>query len=434
MSWFSKALTALKAPLMPRGGPLDGAKGDQVVRLIPTDPQGWAPDHTAAGVCVTDTMAMRLSAVWACSRLIASSGGSLPVQTFREDASGELVAAKNTPLYAVVHDSPNADMGPLDYWEFVFLSMLFRGSHYARKLKRGDGTLIGLDPVPPDIMAVRRRPDGKIGYRWSLNGKSWDLTEDDVFHVRGFGGGPLGGLSTISYAPGRASASRSRRTRRRDRCSPTARARRARPSSRSGSTRTSATRREPTSGQFAGAINAGKPFILEGGADLAADLDERRRRAAAREPRWSVEDICRWFGVPPFMIGHNEKTTSWGTGIEQMLLGFVKFTLSPYLIRIEQSIRKQLLTPSERAQGMFAEFNLEGLLRGDSAGRAQLLRDDDPDRRDDPQRMPAEGKPAADPGGDEVMIQSQYVPLLEAIRAALNGGTQCCSTSSMRRR
>jgi HK97 family phage portal protein len=423
MSWFSKALTALKAPLMPRGGPLDGAKGDQVVRLIPTDPQGWAPDHTAAGVCVTDTMAMRLSAVWACSRLIASSGGSLPVQTFREDASGELVAAKNTPLYAVVHDSPNADMGPLDYWEFVFLSMLFRGSHYARKLKRGDGTLIGLDPVPPDIMAVRRRPDGKIGYRWSLNGKSWDLTEDDVFHVRGFGGGPLGGLSTISFARqslGIAIAA--------DQTAGALFANGARPSGTlqfkewlDQDKRDEA--RADIQEKWSGAINAGKPFILEGGAtwqSISLNADDAQ---LLQSRAWSVEDICRWFGVPPFMIGHNEKTTSWGTGIEQMTLGFVKYTLSPYLIRIEQAIRKQLLTPSERAQGIVARFNLEGLLRGDSAGRAQfydvmtrigVMTRNECRRKENLQPVP---------GGDEVMIQSQYVPLLEAIRAALNGGT-----------
>jgi phage portal protein BeeE len=50
------------------------------------------------------------------------------------------------------------------------------------------------------------------------------------------------------------------------------------------------------------------------------------------------------------------------------MLGFLKFTLTPYLRRIEQAIAKQLLTPAERAQGMFAQFNVEGLLRGDSQG------------------------------------------------------------------
>jgi hypothetical protein len=203
------------------------------------------------------------------------------VQTYREDASGELVAAKNTPLYAVVHDSPNADQTPLDYWEFVFLSMLFRGSHYARKLKRGDGTLIGLDPIRPDIVTVRRRDDGEIGYRWSDDGESWDLTQDEVFHVRGFGGGPLGGMSTMAMRA-RASASRSRPTAPRRACSPTAPARRACSSSRTGSTRrTSARGAQRHRGAFAGRDERRAPLHPGGRRDLGAGLAQRRRRAAA---------------------------------------------------------------------------------------------------------------------------------------------------------
>jgi HK97 family phage portal protein len=85
---------------------------------------------------------------------------------------------------------------------------------------------------------------------------------------------------------------------------------------------------------------------------------------------FSVEEICRFFGVPPFMIGHTEKTTSWGTGLEQMSMGFQKFTLRRRLKRIEQALEKQLLTGDDRAAGITVEFVVEGLLRGDSAARA----------------------------------------------------------------
>ena len=78
---------------------------------------------------------------------------------------------------------------------------------------------------------------------------------------------------------------------------------------------------------------------------------------------------CRWFRVPPFMVGHAEKSITWGTGIEQQMIGFVTFVLRPWAVRIEQSVRKSLLTPVER-RSYSAEFALEGLLRGDSAARA----------------------------------------------------------------
>ena len=84
---------------------------------------------------------------------------------------------------------------------------------------------------------------------------------------------------------------------------------------------------------------------------------------------FSVEEICRWFRVPPFMVGHSEKSTSWGTGIEQQMIGFLTFTLGPWLRRIEQAISKDLLTPTDRVR-FYPKFAIEGLLRADSAGRA----------------------------------------------------------------
>src|SRR3546814_7377812 len=74
-------------------------------------------------------------------------------------------------------------------------------------------------------------------------------------------------------------------------------------------------------------------------------------------------------------ICHTEKSTSWGTGLEQQTLGFQKFTLRRRLKRIEQALEKQILTPRDRADGITIEFNLEGLLRADSSARADFYRE-----------------------------------------------------------
>lgn len=87
---------------------------------------------------------------------------------------------------------------------------------------------------------------------------------------------------------------------------------------------------------------------------------------------WGVEEICRWFAVPPHMVGHIVKTTSWGTGIEQQMLGFLTFTLRPWLGRIEQSIQKQLFSQADKSR-FYAEFGVDALLRTDSAARATYL-------------------------------------------------------------
>jgi HK97 family phage portal protein len=373
---------------------------------------------SSAGVCVNDRSALGISAFWACVRLIASTIGSLPIAVYRKSSDGVQTSLNSGALYNVLHESPNADQTPVDYWEFAAISLMMRGNHFARKLYEGS-RLVGLDPVRPDIVSTRRLPDGRVGYRWVWEGRRYDLTEDDVFHVRGFGGGPLSGLSTIAHARdslGIAIAA--------DRAAGSMFANGVQPSGAlkfkdwlDAEQRNDA--RNDIAEQFAGAHNTGRPFILEGGAEWQQISLKADDAQLLQSRGWSVEEVCRWFGVPPFMIGHNEKTTSWGTGIEQMLLGFQKFTLNPYLRRIEQSIRKQLLTPQERAQGLTVEFNLEGLLRGDSAGRAafyQMMINIGVMTRNEARRK--ENLPPIE-GGDVVMVQSQYVALAEAIQAAL---------------
>jgi HK97 family phage portal protein len=121
--------------------------------------------------------------------------------------------------------------------------------------------------------------------------------------------------------------------------------------------------------RFIGATNAGRPMLLDNGLDWT-QLSFTPEDAQMLQSRgWSIEEICRLFGVPPIMIGHGEKTSSWGTGIQEVTLGFVKYALFRRLQRIEQSLMKQLLTPADIAQGVTIEFVLEGLLRGDTASR-----------------------------------------------------------------
>ena len=73
--------------------------------------------------------------------------------------------------------------------------------------------------------------------------------------------------------------------------------------------------------KFAGAINAGRPMLLDRGMDWVQLSISPEDAQMLQSRAFSVEEVCRFFGVPPFMVGHTEKTTSWGTGLEQQTLG-----------------------------------------------------------------------------------------------------------------
>ncbi|WP_370267431.1 phage portal protein [Nioella sp.] len=340
---------------------------------------GTGRDATAramdAGMSVSATSSMALSAVWGCVGLLAGTISSLPFQVYQSDGGsgrdGKRVMRRDHPLYAILHDSPNADQTALDFWDFMTQAIELWGNAYA-KIDRLGGKIVALTPIRPDAVSVRRDAAGALRYRWSDKAQRYDLGEEDVLHIRGPGGDPLGGMSTLTFARATFSLALAENA--------TA-AGIYRNGLRPGGLLKfkewlSPEQRDVASSamveQFTGAANAGRPFVAEGGVEWQP-LGINPVDAQMLETRgFSIEEICRFFSVPPVMVQHSSATTSWPTGVEQQVLLFQKFTLRRRLKRIEQAVSKQLLTPAERAAGLSVEFNLEGLLRGDSAGRASF--------------------------------------------------------------
>ncbi len=112
------------------------------------------------------------------------------------------------------------------------------------------------------------------------------------------------------------------------------------------------------------------PLVLMGGAKVSELSISPIDMQLLESRRFEREDICQALGVPPVLIGDNDKTSSWGTGIEQITLGFVKYTVKPHLCRWEEELNRKLF----RNAGPFVEFDLDALLRGDSKAQADAFR------------------------------------------------------------
>lgn len=374
-----------------------------------------------AGEIVTDDTAMSLSAVWACVNLLAGTIASLPLMVYRTDAQGRRTVARNHALYRVLHDSPNYDQTAVDFWEFANASIELWGNAYAR-VERSVGQVSGLHPVAPALVSVRRLGNGDLEYRWTEDGKVYVETDDTMLHIRGFGGNPLGGMSTLHF--GRNAFSLARAI---DRSAGGMFKNGLRPSGvltfeKWLSPEQRALSKTELTEQFLGASNAGRPLILEGGTKWE-QLTISPEDAQMLESRgFSVEEICRIFGVPPFMVGHTQKVTSFGSGLEQQVLGFQKFTLRRRLKRIEQALEKQLLRPEDRAAGITIEFNLEGLLRGDSAARASFYQSGLANGWMTINEVRALENMPPVAGGDVPRMQMQNVPITETTGIGHNGG------------
>lgn len=325
--------------------------------------EGRAPSEGGAPE-LNETNILGLSTAMACTRLICETGASLPLSIMENTRVGKRVA-KEHPLHFIVHDQPNTDSTAAMFWESMIAAML-RGNAYSEKLMIDD-RLVGLSFLVPGTYTVRpTRNGGREMHVRNARGEVRVIPWSRIWHVPGFSLNGKTGISMIQYGAatfGTALAvqAATRGTFERGLHKTTA-------------LKLPGTLREDQRdearealGRLSGALNSGRSVVLEGGTDLVTVGIDPADAQMVEMSGFTVEDICRWYRVPPFMVGHTEKSTSWGSGIEQQLIGFVTFTLMPWLRRIEQGINKDLLPAGGR---YYAKFSLEGLLRADSAARA----------------------------------------------------------------
>lgn len=356
---------------------------------------------------------LQLSTVWSCVRLISGTVAALPLFVYeRVEINGVegRRKARSHPLYALLHDSPNADMTASEFWEAVIVSLCTWGNAYVRKTYGYGGKLVSLDPIRPEEISVVRGRDGRPRYLHAGSRGHETYTEAEIWHIKGFGVDGLIGLSPIAVG----CRSLQSATNIENAASNTF----------GGNMRPSGivkikdildqNQRKQLQNVLVDSVfssrEMGKLHLLEGGAEYQAltinpvDAQLMEQRGA------SVEDLCRWFQVPPSMIGHGTAVSNWGTGRQEINLGFKQYVLEQYTHKIEQSIAKHLLTPVERIR-YYAEYSFEGLLRSDSAGRAAFYKQALFDGWMCVNEVRALENLPPVPGGDIYRVQSSMVPL-----------------------
>lgn len=368
---------------------------------------------------------MGLTATYACVSLLAGTAASLAPSVYRPGPDGVAVEDVKHPLYWVLKLDPNFDQDDYEFWEFMFASVELQGNAYAEKVVNGAGNVTALLPVlNPANMTVRRLSSGDREYSWTEHGVAKVRRQEQMLHIRGMGGDGLKGASTLAVCAKTFSAASSTDSLAREFFKngvftsgflETATAL-------DGTQR--ATLEKLLQEKFAGSINAGRPMVLDNGLKWSALSINPEDAQLLESRKFSGEEICRIFGVPPGMVGYGDKASNWGTGKEVDVLGFEKFTLRKRLRRFERALTKQLLTRAERQSGAYIKFNIEGLLRGDSAGRAafyQIMVRLGVLTRNEARKL--ENLPPIE-GGDVPIVQMQDIPLAQAVNGVDGGNGQ----------
>lgn len=323
---------------------------------------------TDSGTQITEVTSMRMSAVFRGVSLVAGLCGSLPIDVVEKKTKKEA----SNPLI----DDPHPEMTPAELWGLTGAHRVLWGNAYLQKVYKRGGAIDHLAPITPDRVTVgkanpiKANPTGKVFRVVDDNGVAHAMTPNEILHIPGLSYDGVCGTSPVRAAAQAVGLSIG--------------------AEKYGAklfgsgnlmsgllqTEQKLTQQQAETLQqrwqerIGGIDNAHKVAILDAGAKFQS-LTMPNDDAQLLESRdFQITELARFLGIPPYLMMQTEKTTSWGTGLEQQATGFVKFDLHPrWLATTEQRITKELL-PSD----LQARYNIDDLMRGDSISRSEYYR------------------------------------------------------------
>lgn len=327
--------------------------------------------YGAAGTAVTEQTAMRVSAVYACVSLIGGALASLPFHLYRRTADGR--DRYDSDLWWLFNESPSQNWTAAAAWQFVAQSITLKGDAFwrIRRVSPYTNAIEGFEPIHPDRVQTRVEGRNKVHIILRNDGVRETIDDADMLQFTGMGYSGERSVTPIRaqlLAPaGIALAA--------DEYAGAFFRNGARPDFALTTDKTLNreqvdTLRQTWAARHAGPSNAHMPAVLQGGLKVEQITMTAEDAQLLATRKFQVEDIARIFGVPPHMIGHTEKTTSWGSGVEQMSIGFVRFSLRRCIDLIQQEINRKIWP---RSRQFFGEFNTDALLDGDSKAQAEYF-------------------------------------------------------------
>lgn len=328
---------------------------------------------SGAGVPVTEQTVMAIGAVYACVSIIGGALAALPFHLFKRVDGGR--ERFDHDLWWLFNESLHPNWTAASAWSFAAQSIALKGDGFwrIRRLRESQNIdhIKSLEPYHPDRVSIIDSNGMRVYRVINTDGTVDNVDPSDMLHFPGIGYDgkrsitpiraalrPAGG---IALAADEYAGSFFRNGARPDFALKTA-----------GKLTDDAAQllRSTWAQRHGGASNAHLPAILTGGLEVQQLTMTAEDAQLLATRQFQVQDIARIFGVPPHMIGYTEKSTSWGSGIEQMSIGFVRYTLRRYLDAMAQEINRKIW-PKSRIY--FGEFNTDALLDGDSKAQAEYF-------------------------------------------------------------
>lgn len=326
----------------------------------------------ASGKYISPDEALKLSAVWACTYYLGSTVGQLPWSVYADETRGGKVKKRylpNHPVNYLLHTRPNYEMGALQ-WKRAMVSIAALWGNAIAEIEWDlRGVPIALWPIHPcRVTPVRLKTTGELAWQVTQpEGGFVTLTSENVFHLPGYGDGPIG-LSVYQYAADSLGAARAAEI-----FGGSFFGKGANPS---GIVKTKGTLTEGGLAElkaefenlYTGSDNQQRVMFLDSEMEWTQTSSDPEKSQLILTRQQNIEDVCRWFRVPPHKIMHLLRATF--SNIENQSIEVVVDSITPWAISLEQEADFKLLSDRSAA---YTKLELKGLLRGDFKSRQEGL-------------------------------------------------------------
>lgn len=327
--------------------------------------------NTLAGVPVDENTAMNYSACWAATRLLIAAEACLPFPLYRDLKSGGKEIAWDHPVHRLIYAKPNKNQTAIMFRASRTNQQINGGNGYAEIERTNGGKVSGLHPIHHTRVTPRDGTNGVVYDIRSRDGQTRTLESSEVFHVPSLiSDDGIVGKGVIQAA--RESIGFGLATERHGAAYFGNGARPSvlleHPGKLSDPARTNL--RNEWVETHGGPDKSGKPAVLQEGmkASILSISPEDSQFLQTRQH--NVEEIARWYGVPPHMIQHLLRSTF--NNIEHQSIEFVTHSLLPWLRLWEAEVNTKLLTEKEQ-ESYYAKHNVDALLRGDAKSRTEAF-------------------------------------------------------------
>lgn len=351
--------------------------------------------------------AMGVSAFWASTRILSETVAGMPLRCYRKSGNNVRQEDTNYRLWRLLNFQPNRYQTRTEFFETLMLNLVCWGNSYVAIERDGRGQPVSLIPLMAAQMTVDLQDDGSVIYEYRTSaGDVRVYAQETIWHIKLFGNGVIG-LSPLGYA--RQSLGISIATGNRV----------AEMSKNGGKTSGVLTidttltpeQRKKIRNNFNDLTQGpgDSLFVLEAGMNFQQTSISPHDMQMIENRRFQVEDVARFMGVPSVLINDTSGSTTWGSGIQQIVEGFYKLGLRPYLERIESSLKRHLMN-SRDWDTVDIEFDFDALLRADMPTRLEGYSKAIGSGQMTPNEARSREGRGPEAGGDRIYVNGTLVP------------------------